>query len=202
MRILLRLTLLGVFAALGLGLAVVVVTRLPVDIARGESPAATTAPETPKLVDTPAPSNVPSQPAPAPPIATPPVDEAAPKLEEMRGLFEQSLERWTASYLPAMSRQFDKLKEAEEAAQKYSQRAQEAAEQVERVQNELPPRFRSNGAASGGAGGGNSGGNAANGNGTEDAFPGNETTDGARGPETLPRPTLGRIRRRRRNKPC
>lgn len=135
MRTILRLTLLGIFAAIGLGLAVAVVLHLPAqtDLAKvTELPAPSTGEFTPVAlaVDT------------SHPPAAATSDHSKSDVEHMRSALEQTLDRWTASYLPAMTEQFDKLKEAEEAVKKYSQRAQESAEQVERLQSELPARFR------------------------------------------------------------
>src|SRR5688572_15162124 len=128
MRILLRVTFLSTFAAIGLALAVSVAMH-----ATNESPVdvqvTSTAPRTASIRLEPV--EVAETFATVRP-ATPP----GPSREDFRELLDESIGRWTASYFPAMTRQFELLEKAQESAQKLQDQAQETVQQVEKVHAE------------------------------------------------------------------
>jgi type IV pilus assembly protein PilQ len=134
MRILLRVTFLSLFAVIGLALAVSVAMHATTESLASTAPVTSTAPQTASIRLEPLESVERS----APTVPSPHVVSPGASREEVRDILDESISRWTASYFPAMTRQFELLEQAQESAKKLQEQAQETAQQIEKVQTEIP----------------------------------------------------------------
>ena len=82
---------------------------------------------------------LPTSPHPSVEITAKAAPASTPSKEEVRNVLEESIGRWTASYLPAMTRQFEQLEQVQQAAMKAQQQAQRAVDELEKTKAETPP---------------------------------------------------------------